>query len=200
MSLSGDIYPEHTNSNVCLRRVIHQTSPLIERRNIRRLPRPVTTPVEIKNFSTTKLHSFDSPKGNIYIPPNFEHRNSTDCSNPIEQRSNNSPAEMCNGIKCLDTQSLTNSPTTSRRHARPPILHRYNSLSPTLCRKVIGEKLSPSSLRKSVILRSSRKSEPIYVDMCNACGFPIKAENQISVATRGGTRKQFHTECFKCSM
>ena len=179
-------------------------SPLVERRNIRRLPRPVTSPVDLQKFSNREWevgHGYDSPKRKGNFSPQVEHVPSFDSAQRYRvQDSSDSSPEICNVRKCLDTQSLTSSPATTRKNDKPPLLHRYNSMSPTLCRKKISDKLSPASLRKSVILRSSRKSEPIYVDMCCGCGFPLKDENRISVSTKGGKRKQFHGECFKCSM
>ncbi|XP_053379372.1 rap1 GTPase-activating protein 1-like isoform X4 [Mercenaria mercenaria] len=200
---TGDVYLED-NGSVSLKKVSLPQSPLVERRNIRRLPRPVTTPADIQNFSTIKLeqlHSFDSPLRNSNGSPKVERVASYDASqrNRVYDSSDSSP-ETCNVRKSLDTQSLSSSPAPSRKNGKQTILQRYNSLSPTLCRKKIADKLSPASLRKSVILRSSRKSEPISVDMCSGCGFPLRDENRISVSARGGKRKQFHGECFKCSI
>ncbi|XP_060594796.1 rap1 GTPase-activating protein 1-like isoform X4 [Ruditapes philippinarum] len=198
---TGDVYLED-NSAVCLKKVTLPESPLVERRNIRRLPRPVTSPVEIQKFSNLDWEQcYEAAKRKINVSPKVERVSSFDSAQRYRvQDSSDSSPETCNVRKCLDTQSLTSSPSTSRKNGKPPILHRYNSMSPTLCRKKISDKLSPASLRKSVILRSSRKSEPISVDMCGGCGFPLRDDNRISVSTKAGKRKLFHGECFKCSI
>lgn len=162
-----------------------QISPLVERRHKPRLPRPVTSPGDLA-FSPVgyeKFGSFSNPQ-----TPMYEHR----LAEP------ESPVQVPRTLN-LDTQSMTNSPALSRRTDKPPPLQRFRSMSPTMCRRKLTEKLSPSSLRKSVILRSSRKSEPVYIDLCHACGFPFNDDNRISVSAKGGKRHLFHGECFKCS-
>lgn len=182
-----------SSPNVKLQSVtVRQESPLVERRhNVRRLPRPITTPAELQSLNKEKVCGSQRP---------------TNISSRFDRISGNSSTdsspEMVNVRKCLDTQSLTNSPAAGRKPGKPPLLQRYSSMSPTIGRKKRNTESfsSPVSLRKSVILRSSRNSEPIHFDICSGCGFPFKDDNQISVANKMGKRKLYHGECFKCSM
>ncbi|XP_052821073.1 rap1 GTPase-activating protein 1-like isoform X2 [Mya arenaria] len=166
-----------------------ETSPLVERRNKPRLARPVTSPGNLEHLMlsrplTERLSGVQHPPSPIY-----DHR-FAEPESPIVVHRNAHP----------DTQSLTNSPAIGRKSEKSSPLLRYHSMSPTICRKRFIEKMSPSSLRKSVILKSSRRSEPVYLDFCSVCGFPMKEENRISVGGKSGKRQQFHAECFKCSI
>lgn len=160
-----------------------QISPLVEKRLKPRLPRPVTSPGDLSfiPIQPEQYGSWSNPQTPVY-----EHR-VADLDSPI-----NMPPRTLNP----DTRSVTNSPTLSRKTDKPPSLQRFRSMSPTMGRKKLAEKLSPASLRKSVILRSSRRSESI--ELCQSCGFPFKDDNRISVAAKGGKRHLFHGECFKC--
>ena len=98
----------------------------------------------------------------------------------------------------LMSKSASNFPCSEK----PPILQRFNSVSPSTSRKKIMDKLSPRSLRKSAMLRSSSlKSDPgdRSVDTCNGCGFPV-LDDRVSITGKRGKRRLFHAECFKCSM
>ncbi|KAL4220835.1 Rap1 GTPase-activating protein 1 [Mactra antiquata] len=189
---SGDVYLDDSSSNVRLQSIkMRRESPLVERRqNARRLPRPVTTPADIQCLSVQSSPS-QRPTN---ISSRFDHIGANNSSD--------SSPEVANVRKCLDTQSLTNSPATGRKSGKQPLLQRYCSLSPTFGRKNknTDRNSSPQSLRKSVIIRSSRNSEPIHFDVCSGCGFPFKDDNQISVANKTGKRKLYHGECFKCSI
>ena len=164
------------------------TSPLVERRMKPRLARPVTSPGNL-DILVPANQSAASPTNVCYRSPIYEHRY-------VEPES---PILMRKRLH-LDTQSLSNSPCILRKAEKVPILQRYRSMSPTMCRKTIAEKLSPSSLRKSVMLKSSRRSDPVNLEICSVCGFPIREDSRISVSGKSGRREQFHAECFKCSV
>ncbi|XP_052284641.1 rap1 GTPase-activating protein 1-like isoform X4 [Dreissena polymorpha] len=182
-------FPEETSHNDFL----YQDSSMVEMRNKQRPrpARPVTSPGNLEHLVSPLSHQRCNMVPSPSSPPVYEHRFVEPESPMVAKRIN---------LK-LDTQSLNNSPDVNRKTERKiPLLHRYKSMSPTMGRKTISEKLSPSSLRKSVILRSSRKSEPINIEMCQVCGFPLKEDNRISVTGKGGKRRHFHGQCFKCSI
>ena len=172
---------------------LYQDLSMVERRSKPRprLIRPVTSPGNLDNHVSPLSHQRCNMVPSPSSPPVYDHR-FVEPESPIVARRK---------FLKLNTQSLNNSPDVNRKSEKKiPLLHRYKSMSPTMCRKTMSEKLSPSSLRKSVILRSSRKSEPINIEMCQVCGFPMKEDNRISVSGKGGKRRHFHGECFKCSM
>ena len=176
--ISGDLYnPDYGANPVSLKQIKQRTSPVFRRRN---LERTQTSPLVERRHIPKQPRPVTSPlQITNAIQTNFDAEQS------------NEKAEK------LLSKSATNFPIPDK----PPILHRYNSVSPSLGRKKIMDTLSPKSLRRSVILRRSRKSEPVdgSVDRCSGCGFPV-VDDRVSVTTKGGKRRLFHAECFKCSM
>ena len=207
MSFVGDLYSPDLCSGakgVVLREVrrMNPLSPKVERRNLVRQPRPMTSPTELQQFNVgahydksvgerVSLGSIGQIKEESY---DSDHR-SKNKSDPKNIRMNTGPSQSPG-----ETQSLTSSPVTWRKGQTQTPLQRYKSVSPTFMRKRTGDKLSPASLRKSVILRSSRKSEPVSFTVCQSCGFSIQDEKDVSVTNKSGKRHHFHGDCFKCSL
>ena len=178
--LSGDLYNPDYGSNPVSLKVVRRTSPSLQRKN---LCRTQTSPLVERRHIEKHPRPVTSPLQITNLEKiNFEVNPDTD-----------SPAQL------LLSKSATNFPGAEK----PPV-QRYNSLSPTFGRKKILDKLSPQSLRKSVILRSSSRKSDGMVDSggferCSGCGFPV-LDDRVSITGKGGNRRLYHAECFKCSV
>ena len=177
ISISGDLYnPDYGPNPVCLKEVTRHTSPVFRRRNLQRAE---TSPL------VERRHIPKQPRP-LTSPVQITNPNTTNFDVDLDD----------NPTHKLLSKSASNFPCLDR-----PPLQRYNSVSPSLGRKKILDKLSPKSLRKSVMLRGSRKSEPVEgsLDRCSGCGFPI-VDDRVSLTGKGGKRRLYHAECFKCSV